>query len=303
MVAGLGPLGLPVAVALARAGYAVTGLEINDARRQQARSQGVTVAEATPDSRLWQSADALLTVLPNDAAVSDLLEGLHGGLAHLPARAMHLCLGTIGVELAQRLARLHRQAGQHFAACPVFGRPDEAWARDLTALFGPAESDDTAWHARATQILSPLAPRLHRMPSPEAACALKLAGNLMIASAIATFSEASRLVRAYGASAHALHQVVTGKLFRGPVYEGVGARIAQAADCNVIGNEPAGFSIRLGLKDLGLVQAAAKPADVALAVGEAVHDTLARAEQRGYGHADWADLPACLSDRGSDESL
>ena len=87
MVAGLGPLGLPVAVALARAGYAVTGLEINDARRQQARSQGITVAEATPDSRLWQSADALLTVLPDDAAVSDLLEGLHGWLAHQIGRA------------------------------------------------------------------------------------------------------------------------------------------------------------------------------------------------------------------------
>lgn len=297
VVAGLGQLGLPLAVALHAAGYAVTGLDLAEKRRREALQRGLSVAEPSAVLDLWQHTDILMTVLPSDAAVLSLLEGTEAAINYLPKGATHLCLGTIGIELAQSLAQSHQEAGQHFASCPVFGRPEEAWARDLTALFGPTKSEGCDWHDAALHALRTFAPRLHPVPSPEAACAIKLAGNLMIASAITTLGEATRLVRSYGASAESLHRVVTGKLFRGPVYEGVGARLARAADCGVTATEAPGFTIRLGMKDMNLVHAAARTAGVPLEVGDAVRATLSQAEQLGYGNDDWADLPACLSGR------
>ena len=297
VVAGLGQLGLPLAVALRAAGYSVTGLDVAEERRHEALRHGLSVAAPSAMSDLWPRTDMLMSVLPSDDAVMSLLEGAENVIHRLRKGAVHLCLGTIGIELARDLSQRHAHAGQHFASCPVFGRPDEAWARDLTAVFGPVRSEDCDWHTVALQALGAFAPRLHPVPSPEAACAIKLAGNLMIASAITTMSEATRLVRAYGASAESLHRVVTGKLFRGPVYEGVGARLARAADLGAMSCEAPGFTVRLGLKDMTLVHTAAERAGVPLAVGAAVRATLGQAQQRGHGSADWADLPACLSER------
>lgn len=293
-IAGLGQLGLPLAVALAQAGFTVTGIDPDAARRSEAtrQAQFAVLAQASPP--VWQQTRILVSVLPSDTSMQTLLSGPSGALACLPEGAIHLCIGTLSVALCGALASLHTDAGQHFAACPVFGRPDEAWARDLTALFGPAGPDKDGWHAAAQRILAVFAPRRHAVPSPAAACAIKLAGNLMIASAISTLTEASRFVRAHGAEASTLHQVITGKLFRGPVYEGVGGRVTRSADSGQQGTAPAGFTVQLGLKDITLLLAAATAAGVATPVGDLVQTTLARATEADCANFDWADLPACL---------
>ena len=292
-VAGLGQLGLPLAAALAQAGFTVTGIDPDESRRSEARDRLFTVvSQATP--AMWRQTQLLVTVLPSDASTQSLLNGPSGALACLPGGAIHLCIGTLSMALCLALANQHADAGHRFAACPVFGRPDEAWAGDLTALFGPGSPDEGGWHSAAQRILAVFAPRQHTVESPAAASAIKLAGNLMIASAIQTLTEASRFVRAHGADASTLHQVITGKLFRGPVYEGVGGRVTRAADSGHEANEPAGFTVQLGLKDITQLLAAATAAGVSTPVGELVRATLSRAAEKGCANVDWADLPACL---------
>ncbi|MFM8555599.1 MAG: NAD(P)-dependent oxidoreductase [Betaproteobacteria bacterium] len=290
MIAGLGQLGLPIAVALAHAHFAVAGFDIDAEQRRAAAQRGLTVIDTASDA-FWRRATVLVSVLPSDESTLSLADRV---IPLLPAGAIHLCVGTISVSLARTLADHHGQSGQHFAACPVFGRPDEAWARDLTALFGPGDEQTSVWYSAGLDVLSAFAPRRHQVPTPEAACAIKLAGNLMIASAITTLTEASRFVQAHGASAASLQQVVTGKLFRGPVYEGVGARVAQTADRGTASEGPAGFTVKLGLKDLDLLALAAVEAGTPIPLGEQVRAALGRASGNGFEHCDWADLPACL---------
>ena len=293
-IAGLGQLGLPLAVALAQAGLTVTGIDPDDARRSAAARHGRFAVMAQASPALWRKTQVLVTVLPSDISAQSLLSGPSGALACLPEGAIHLCIGTLSVALCLALANQHADAGQRFAACPVFGRPDEAWARDLTALFGPGGPDEDGWQATAQRILAVFAPRRHVVPSPAAACAIKLAGNLMIASAISTLAEASRFVRAHGADASTLHQVITSKLFRGPVYEGVGGRLTRTADSGREADAPAGFTVQLGLKDITLLLAAATAAGVSTPIGDLARTTLARAIEAGCATFDWADLPACL---------
>lgn len=290
VVAGLGQLGLPIAAALAQEQWAVSGFDISAERQHLASAKGVEPIDKVSDAA-WQHARLVVSVLPNDASTLSLTDHV---MPLLPAGAIHLCIGTISVSLARALAIRHAQANQHFAACPVFGRPDEAWARDLTAIFGPGSGHTGNWQSTALAALAAFAPRRHLAPSPEAACAIKLAGNLMIATAIATMTEASRFVQAHGASATSLHQVVTGKLFRGPVYEGVGTRITQTADKGAASDDQTGFTVKLGLKDLDLLADAAATVGAPMPVGDQVQAVLRRAASNGFEHFDWADLPACL---------
>lgn len=299
-VLGLGQLGLPVAAALAASGHAVLGLDPLAARRAAAAAQGLQVHEDLAAAQCGGQPRVhwLITVLPDDATLMSALAGLPGApgaAGWLAPGGVHLCMGTLGVATVQAVAALHAARGQHFVAAPVFGRPDEAWARDLTALFGPAPGLPPAARSHALALLGCVAQRLHEVDSPAAACAVKLAGNLMIASAIATMTEAFGLAQRHGAPATLVHEVITGKLFKGPVYEGVGHAVAQAwGDPQRCNPEP-GFTLRLGLKDLALCRDAAAAAGVELPVGGAVHQRLQHAVARGHADRDWSELPGCLA--------
>jgi len=295
VVLGLGQLGLPVAAALAAAGHAVLGVDPQVDRRIAAAKRGLRAVD-TLNARA--EAPWLVSVLPDDATLMAALTGQAGtpGAASLLAPAgVHLCIGTLGVAAAQAVTALHAKHGQHFVATPVFGRPDEAWARDLTALFGPSPGLPEAERTLALALLGCVAQRLHGVASPAAACAVKLAGNLMIASAIATMTEAFGLAQRHGAPAALVHEIITGKLFKGPVYEGVGRAVARS--CRGLAPPAAapGFTLRLGLKDLALCLDAAAAVAFELPVGQAVQQRLRGAAARGHADRDWAELPACLA--------
>lgn len=292
---GLGQLGLPVAVALLAAGHRVQGVDTLETRRALAAHHGLVAlaaaAHTLPRTR-W-----LVTVLPDDntlaAALADQA-GTPGAMAHLMPGGVHLCIGTLGVAQAEGMAAAHSALGQHFIAAPVFGRPDEAWARDMTALLGASAGLPDADRTTARELLGCVAPRIFDVESPAGACAVKLAGNLMIASAIATMTEAFSLAQRHGAPAALVHEVVTRKLFKGPVYEGVGRRLVQACSGQQPAAAPPGFTLRLGLKDLALCRAAAHAVNLDLPVGNAVQQRLQCAADRGHAERDWAELPACL---------
>ncbi len=293
-VLGLGQLGLPVAAALAAAGHELIAVDPQFDRRSAAVVLGLRAVEAF-DART--SVRWLVSVLPDDATLLAALSGQDGGpgaASLLAPGGVHLCIGTLGVATAQAVSSLHAQHGQHFAATPVFGRPDEAWARDLTALFGPSPGLPPDERALALALLGCVAQRLHEVESPAAACAVKLAGNLMIASAIATMTEAFGLAQRHGAPAELVHEVISGKLFKGPVYEGVGRAVARACGDPQPRATAPGFTLRLGLKDLALCHDAAMAVAFELPVGQAVQQRLQDAVVRGHADRDWAELPACL---------
>ncbi|RYY92489.1 MAG: NAD(P)-dependent oxidoreductase, partial [Comamonadaceae bacterium] len=274
-------MGLPVA-----AGLASQGLEVHAFDREPTRV-ALAVARGARAGAHFDALDMVLSLLPNDASAGFFC----GELLASGYRGIHACLGTLGVATAQALQAAHAQAGAAFIACPVFGRPDEAWERDLTAVFGPSPAAGAQDVETARSVIALLAPRLHEVPSPAAACAAKLAGNQLIATAIAAMTECFGLAQAHGVAPPVLHAIVTGKLFKGPVYEGVGRMLAGT----VPPPEPPGFTLHLGLKDVRLCAEAAAGAGHAMPVADAVRTRLAQVVAAGHGDHDWADLPRRLT--------
>jgi len=101
--------------------------------RTAAKTEPLVSAGTTHAKTPGQAAggEAVITMLSDDAAVEAAVFGKDGILDALPPGATHVCMSTISVGLAERLAHAHAEKGQHFVSAPVFGRPDAAAARKL----------------------------------------------------------------------------------------------------------------------------------------------------------------------------
>jgi 3-hydroxyisobutyrate dehydrogenase-like beta-hydroxyacid dehydrogenase len=105
-----------------------------------------------------------------------------------------------------------------------------------------------------------------------------------------SLAEAFALVRKQGVEASQFLEIINTALFKSPLYAAYGGAIAQEKF------EPAGFSLRLGLKDVRLVGQTADRAEVPMPLVSALHDQFLTALARGHGDKDWAALAALVAE-------
>ncbi|MGC2322703.1 MAG: NAD-binding protein [Terriglobales bacterium] len=111
---------------------------------------------------------------------------------------------------------------------------------------------------------------------------LKLSGNFLIVSTLECLGEAFALVRKYGIDPQQYLDIITNSFFSAPFQKNYGGIIAQEK------YEPAGFSLRLGAKDVRLILAAADAANVPMPVASVLHDRFLTGISRGMGEKDWS---------------
>lgn len=274
---GLGAMGSAMASNLIGAGHVVTVWNRSAQACEPLASLGAKVA-STPD-RAAQG-DVLCSMLANDRAVRAVI--LDSGLLDAMDRAtVHVNHATISVALAQELAAEHERRGLGYVAAPVFGRPDMAAAAKLNILAAgmPAAIE------KVRPLLEAMGSKVWPLgEAPERASVAKIAGNFMLASAIESMAEATALTRAYGVSAADFLDVMTSTLFAAPAYQGYGRLIAEQRF------KPAGFTLPLGFKDVGLAQAAGEAARVPLPFAGVLRDSLLEAMAAGDEELDWSAL-------------
>ena len=273
---GAGNMGSPMARNLLRAGHQVTVYNRTRAHAEPLLQEGAALAESPADAA--RGADAIITMLADDHAVEQAVQGF---LDTLAPGAMHIGMSTVSVACSKRLAEQHAARGQVYVAAPVFGRPVAAAAAKLWIVAaGPPES---------IQRCQPVFDALGRGTSvvgadPWLANAVKLSGNFLIAAALESLGEAFALVRKSGVDAGQFLDIVNNALFNSALYGSYGAAIANEQF------EPAGFKLRLGFKDLRLVQEAAESAAVPMPLAGVLRDRFLAAMARGEGDLDWAAL-------------
>jgi 3-hydroxyisobutyrate dehydrogenase-like beta-hydroxyacid dehydrogenase len=117
---------------------------------------------------------------------------------------------------------------------------------------------------------------------PPAANVVKLSGNFLIVSTLECMGEAFALVRKHGIDPQQYLDILTNSFFSAPFQKNYGGIIAQEK------YEPAGFRMRLGLKDVRLILAAADAANVPMPVASVLHDRFLTGISRGLGEKDWS---------------
>lgn len=274
---GLGAMGAAMATNLLKAGHEVTVWNRSPAAAQPLAALGAKVAKSPAEAA---RGEAVLSMLANDAAVRAVI--LDGGVleAMTPA-AVHVNHATVSVALAQELVQTHAARGVGYVAAPVFGRPDVAAAGKLNILAaGEAQAIE-----RVRPLLDAMGGRVWPLgEAPERASVAKIAGNFMLAAAIESMAEASALVRAHGVGVADFLEIMTGTLFAAPAYQGYAKLIAEQRF------KPAGFTLPLGYKDVGLALGAGEAARVPLPFAGVLRDSLLEALAAGDEDLDWSAL-------------
>ena len=274
---GLGRMGQAMAKRILEAGHDLVVFNRTADKATELVKGGALLAPSVKAA--CEGREVVISMVSDDAALREVALGPGGIRESLAPGEIHLAMGTHAVAEIQKLAAAHAEAKQILVAAPVLGRPDMAATGQVSIVAGGVP--------QAVQKCDLLFQVMGRRTfqcgdKPEHASITKLANNFMLGCAIGAMSEGFSLVRKYGVVPQVFYEVMTEGLFAAGAYKVYGKIMVDEAYDKV------GFTTLLGLKDFGLIMAAAEAARVPLPSGNAVRDRLLSAIAHGDGTKDWA---------------
>lgn len=275
---GLGAIGTPMAHNLVAAGFDVTVWNRSSDKCQPLVEAGATQAQSPADCA---ACDVLISMLADDAALTAVVDE-HRLIETMGAATIHVNMATVSVACAHDMAARHATADRAYVAAPVLGRPDVAKAGKLQIVAaGAADAIETARPA-----LEVMGARV--WPSGDQAYranVIKLATNYMLMAAVETMGEAVTMTAGYGIEPGDFLEIITSSVFAAPAYQGYAPAMARRDYDN-----PEGFKLKLGAKDMDLALAAARAENIAMPVGGVVRERFSEALAAGDGELDLAAL-------------
>ncbi|KEZ78660.1 NAD(P)-dependent oxidoreductase [Salinisphaera hydrothermalis] len=283
---GLGAMGRAMATNLVNADFDVIVWNRSADKCKALVEAGAKQADTPADCA---AADVLITMLADDAALAAVVDE-HGLIEALGEHTVHVNMATVSINTARDMARRHADAGKAYVAAPVLGRPDMAKAAKLQVLAaGPNAAIETARPALETMG----AKVWPAGEEAERANVIKLATNYMLVAAVETMGEAASMTAKYGVEPGDFLEIITQSVFASPAYQGY-APAMKARDYD----NPEGFKLALGAKDMDLALAAAAAENVPMPMGAAARQRLSEAMAAGTGDQDLSAL-AEVSRRGA----
>ena len=261
---GVGHMGGPMAVNLARAGYALVAYDPVPAALEAASGHGIATATSAADA--VEGAAVVLTMLPSGKHVLDAYRGLDGGLGLLSIAApgtLFLDCSTINVDEAREAAEIALEAGHRSVDAPVSGGVVGAEAATLTFMVGALQEDFDA----VKPILEAMGRRIVHCGEHGAGQAAKVCNNMILGVSMIAVCEAFVLGEKLGLSHQVLFDVAS---------NASGQCWSLTTNCPVPGPVPTspanrdyqpGFAGALMAKDLRLAVNAVEATGVAAEMG------------------------------------
>jgi 3-hydroxyisobutyrate dehydrogenase-like beta-hydroxyacid dehydrogenase len=273
---GLGHMGSGMAQSLIRAGHEVIAYNRTRARAEALSRDGATVAATVAEAC---RADAVFTMLADDQAVEVIVLGKGGIIESLPRGAIHISSSTISVDLSERLAAAHVEAGQRYVVATVLGRPDRAAQGQLFVIAAGAPD--------ALKDTSPLLEAVGQGTTefggnPSNANLVKLSANFLFATVFESLGEAVALIAKGGIDKRRYVEFLTSTMFGSPAYKVYGGLVAADEE------PPVGFAAPLGFKDIRLALAAADKLNVPMPFASVLHDRFVELIATSGEDHDWS---------------
>ena len=208
---GLGKMGLGMAGRLLVAGHQLNVYNRTPEKAAPLMAAGVRLC-ASPGEACGD-ADAVVSMVADDAASREIWFGADGVLAAMAARAGSGTLGrgafaiecsTLSHEWVMELSAAGRSRGLRYIDAPVTGLPDNATAGDLTLLVGaePADLEE------ARPILDAFSNRVIHFGAVGTGTAYKLIINMLGAVQIASAAESMALAERAGLDLHVVAEAI-----------------------------------------------------------------------------------------------
>ena len=282
---GLGNMGRPMAANLCRKGFP---LRVYDIAPDRVRALTALGAEAAADLRgIATACDIVITMLPDSAAVQEVIGGRGGVLEHGRRGATIVDMSTIDPRVTDRLAGEAVTSGFSFADAPV-GRL-ASHAERGESLFMVGADDET--FARIKPLLDAMGTTVHHCGPAGAGMRTKLVNNYLAIISCQLNAEAIALSQRFGLSLEKTLEVVHGTT-------ATNGQLKIAWPTKVLKNdlEP-GFTVDLAHKDLTLIVEAANDAKVPVSVAAAAREAFSTARSEGYGSRDFSVIVDALCAR------
>ncbi len=280
---GAGLMGSAMAHRLLEQGIPVMAWDRN---RDQVRALGGRgAAQASGPGEVVSGTGVVITMLPTADVILDVVEPL---LDHWPKDTIWLQMSSVGAAEADQLTRVADAHRVTLVDAPVSGSTHPAEEGQLTILASGPDS--------ARPVLGPvfaaLASRVMWVGKAGMGSRLKLATNHWMISAVAALAESMHLCQAMGLDQQQFIALLDGGPL-GSVYA------LQKLDEMRRHAYPAGFPVRLALKDLELVREVAQSSGAPMPLLDVVLDRFTTASQDLADH----DLAAVYELDGPTEAV
>ncbi len=199
-VIGLGKMGLPIACNLMERGHAVTGYRRT--RSDQLAEAGGTIARTAAEA--VAGAEVVLSIVPDAAAVEDVVTGPDGTLSALRPGTIHLEMSTIPVERKRELRDAVRAAGGDMLDSPISGSPGMVAPRLATTFV----SGDPGSVDAARPVLDAISGPWVFTGEFGTGASMKYVANLLLATHTVAAAEAILLARSLGLDLEQVQQTL-----------------------------------------------------------------------------------------------
>jgi len=236
---GLGNMGKPMARHLMSAGARLTLFNRSKQVLEELAGEGADVASCPREVAEKVGSDLIFLSLPNAGSVTEVVEGKEGLFEGLTAGSKVVDMGSTAVEPTRAWHERAIEVGSDWVDAPVSGGQKGAREANLTIMAGGREESVEALRP----VLEVLGTTLTYMgPSGAGQCA-KLANQIIVASTIASLSEAFLLCGENGVDLKAARSALLGGFAQSKILDQHGLRMIEEDF------EPGGTAINQ-LKDL-----------------------------------------------------
>jgi len=235
---GVGLMGSAMAHRLFDRGIAVIAWDREADHVRALEGRGGEPAKAP--SEVVSGAGVVITMLPSAAVVLDVVEPL---LEDWPSGTIWLQMSSVGAAEADQLTQVAEAHAVELVDAPVSGSTHPAEEGELTIL---ASGPDSARPA-VERVFDALASRVLWVGEAGMGSRLKLATNHWMITSVAALAESMHLCQAMGLDQQQFIALLDG----GPLGSAYALQKLDEMRCH---QYPAGFPVRLALKDLELVR-------------------------------------------------
>ncbi|NLU65936.1 2-hydroxy-3-oxopropionate reductase [Streptomyces sp. HNM0574] len=274
---GLGIMGAPMARNLVKAGYDVTGFNLEQSKIDELVKEGgkgaASIAEAAA------GADVVITMVPASPQVEQVVLAEGGVLENIPSGSTVIDMSSITPQTSVDVAEAAKARGVKVLDAPVSGGEAGAIEAVLSIMVGGEQETFDA----AKPIFEALGKTIVLCGPHGSGQTVKAANQLIVAVNIEAVAEAVVFLQKSGVDLEAALDVLNGGLAGSTV-------LSRKKDSILAGNFQPGFKIDLHHKDMGIVTDAARNVGAAVPAGALVAQLVAALRQQGDGGLDHSAL-------------
>ena len=199
---GLGLMGQPMALNLARSGAPLTVWNRSREKCEPLRAAGSAIASSPAE--LFARAEVVFAMMVNEEATDAVLERGSPAFSRMVRGRTVVCMSSHAPDYSRALAAEVSAAGGRYVEAPVSGSRKPAEAGQLVALVAGEPKVVT----EVAPLLAPMCRQIVRCGAVGNGLLMKLAINLLLNQSIAALAEAFHFADGHGLDLHAFEAAI-----------------------------------------------------------------------------------------------